>query len=147
MAIIDAIELEPMVGDPDDHRPDSRWTVIVDPTSADGSEVRDLVLIREHMAPGDAIPLHTHSANEVVVVDAGSGTYRLGEERRRVDPGACVFIPAGTPHGLLNDVGGELRLTAVFPSSVIDITYLERNPAPGTEGDDPQPPMVYDPRA
>ena len=39
-----------------------------------------------------------------------------------------------------------MRLQAVFPSHAIDIEYLERNPAPGTESDPAQPPISYDTR-
>jgi hypothetical protein len=37
-------------------------------------------------------------------------------------------------------------LRAVFPSHRIDIEYVERNPAPDTEGDAPRAPVVYDTR-
>jgi hypothetical protein len=37
-----------------------------------------------------------------------------------------------------------VRLRAVFPPHRLDITYIERNPAPGTEGDPAQPPVVFD---
>jgi len=35
----------------------------------------------------------------------------------------------------------------MFPSEVIGIEYLERNPAPGTESESPQPPASLDVRA
>jgi hypothetical protein len=35
----------------------------------------------------------------------------------------------------------------MFPSERIGIEYLERNPAPGTEDDPPQPVVVIDVRA
>jgi len=40
-----------------------------------------------------------------------------------------------------------LQMHAVFPSHRLPIQYLERNPAPGTEGNAPQPPITYDMRA
>ena len=132
--------------DPDDHRPDTRWALVFDPPRTDGAYVREMTCIWEEIAPGDAIPLHTHSSDELVVVDRGAGDYRLGEERRAVGPGTAVFIPAGTPHGVVNEGPDRLDIHAVFPSATLDITYLERNPAPGTEGDPPQPPFSFDPR-
>jgi quercetin dioxygenase-like cupin family protein len=148
MGIIEHHAYEPIVGDPDDHRPNSVWTIAIDPASrgADGG-VRGLTLIFERIAPGDAIPLHTHSVEEVVIVDAGRGEATLGGDRRTLDPEACLFIPPGTPHGMRNAGEGVLRLHAAFAASAIDVTYLERNPAPGTENAPPQPPVVYDPRA
>ena len=45
----------------------------------------------------------------------------------------------------LNDRGA--RIHAVFPTEVLAIEYLERNPKPGTEGDPPSPPWWVDVRA
>ena len=41
----------------------------------------------------------------------------------------------------------EARIHAVFPTEVLAIEYLERNPKPGTEGDPPSPPWWVDVRA
>jgi mannose-6-phosphate isomerase-like protein (cupin superfamily) len=146
VSVIRNVEFQPMVGDPDDHRPNTSWALIFDPPRPDGPYVRDLTCIIERIAPGDAIPLHTHEIDEVVMIDNGNGTYRLGEEEVPIEGGGVAFIPAGTPHGLRNDGDGALALKAVFASSTLDITYLERNPAPGTQGDAPQPPTRFDPR-
>jgi quercetin dioxygenase-like cupin family protein len=148
MGFIERHEYEPMVGDPDDHRPDTTWTIAVDPDSLDGpGGVRGITLIFERMAPGDHIPLHTHSVEEVIVVDEGRAEATLGAERRQLSAEACMFVPPGTAHGLRNAGEGVLRLHAAFASPTVDVTYLERNPAPGTESESPQPPSVYDPRA
>jgi mannose-6-phosphate isomerase-like protein (cupin superfamily) len=133
-----------MAGDPDDHRPRTTWAVVFDPPREDGPYVGDLTCLFERIAPGDAIPLHTHSIDEVVVIDRGTGAYRLGRETTTVGAGSVVFIPAGTPHGTHNDGDEPLYIHAVFPSRELDITYLERNPAPGTEGDAPQPSIRFD---
>ena len=139
MPIFDPPELTPIAdaGDPDDYRPRSRWALVADAAV-------EMAAIVEEIAPGEAIPLHTHTIDEVVFVEAGSGTYRLGGETRRVGAGAIVLIPSGTPHALANDGGELLRMRAVFPSTAIDIRYLKRNPAPGTESEPPQPPVRYD---
>jgi len=147
MSVIDGIEYEPMVGDPDDHRPRTTWALVFDPPREDAPYVRNMTCIFEKIAPGDTIPLHTHTIDELVVVDVGIGSYRLGEETTPVRGGSVVFIPAGTPHGTRNDGNDPLVIHAVFPARELDITYLERNPAPGTEGDPPQPPFTFDPRA
>ena len=131
-----------MVGDPDDHRPESEWSLVVDPGSPAG-RVDDLAVILEHIAPGDRIPLHTHRVNEVIVVH-GNGTVRLGDDARRVANGAIVFIPAGTAHGVGNDGDNHLPIEAVFPTTRVWIHYLERNPAPGSESDEISPPLTYD---
>ena len=137
MSIVDRGPLEPMVGDPDDHRPRSAWRLIVDPGDVNG-RVDGLAMIEEEIAPGDRIPLHTHQVDEVIAILDGAGQARLGAATREVGPGAVVFIPAGVSHATSNSGDAPLRVQAVFPSTTIDIRMLERNPAPGTESDAPR---------
>jgi quercetin dioxygenase-like cupin family protein len=137
MSIVDGPRYEPMVGDPDDHRPESRWALLVDPGDENG-RVDTLALIDEQIAPGDAIPLHTHDVDESIAILDGEADARLGDERRRIGPGAVAFIPAGTPHGTINAGDGPVHILAAFPATSIVISMLERNPAPGTEDDRPR---------
>jgi quercetin dioxygenase-like cupin family protein len=142
MSIVERHRFEPMVGDPDDHRPESRWSLVVDPGEP-GSRVDQLVVVMERIAPGDRIPLHVHRVDEVIFVH-GTGTFRLGDDARAVEDGAVAFIPAGTPHGLHNDGDAALPIEAVFPTERVWIQYLERNAAPGTEAGAISPPATYD---
>lgn len=142
MSIVEGYALEPMVGDPDDHRPGSAWALIVDPGGPDG-QVDDLAVISERIGPGDRIPAHVHRVNEVIVVH-GHGTFRLGEDETPVDDGAIVFIPAGTVHGLRNDGDSPLPIEAVFPTTRVWMRAVDRNPSPGTETDAPQAGATYD---
>lgn len=132
--------------DPDDYRPNSELAVVIDPGRPDGAFVEGLTVFHERIGPGDRIPLHEHTVEEVFFLDEGTIEVTLGGERQTVEPGAVIFIPAGVPHGFRN-VGEEIaRVHAVFPSPEIGIRYLERNPAPGTEGDDPGSPVAFDVR-
>ena len=58
------------------------------------------------VAPGQtACPFHSHQLeHEVFIVTAGRGVLRYGEELRELDPGDCVYCPAGTgvAHQLAN---------------------------------------------
>jgi quercetin dioxygenase-like cupin family protein len=137
MSIVPGLAMEPMVGDPDDHRPNTRWAFVTDPGDDDG-RVEHLALIREAIAVGDAIPLHTHDVDEAITILSGAGTARLGGGQEPVSPGAVVFIPAGVPHGTINTGDVPLEIHAAFPRTTIEIAMLERNPAPGTEGDAPR---------
>jgi quercetin dioxygenase-like cupin family protein len=134
-------DLQPLIdpGDPDDWRPSSSLAFASD-------ERADLAVIIEEIGVGDAIPLHVHAIDEAILYQSGTAAVRVGEETYEVVAGDVVFVPAGEPHGTRN-VGAEpVRLQAVFPSHRIDIRYLERNPAPGTEGDSPQPGAILDTR-
>ena len=137
MSIVEAGPLEVMVGDPDDHRPASRWGLRVDPGDESG-RVETLAIITEEIAPGDRIPLHTHDVDEAITILDGVADTRLGDESRRVGTGTVIFIPAGVPHGTTNAGSERLRIHAVFPATSIEIAMLERNPAPGTEADPPR---------
>jgi quercetin dioxygenase-like cupin family protein len=137
MSIVEAGPLEVMVGDPDDHRPASRWGLKVDPGD-DRGRVETLAIITEEIAPGDGIPLHTHDVDEAITILDGTADTRLGHEARRVGPGTVIFIPAGVAHGTANAGTEPLRIHAVFPATSIEIAMLERNPAPGTEADLPR---------
>lgn len=147
MAIVSSFDFAPFdESDPDDFRPSSHWAVLVDPGRND-ARVDDITLIVEEIAAGDRIPLHTHPISEVIVILEGSPEVTLGDDTRQVGPGTVVFIPAGTAHGTRNAGTSPVRIHAMFPSEQIGIEYLERNPAPGTEADAPQPAFTIDARA
>jgi quercetin dioxygenase-like cupin family protein len=142
VSVVRSLELVPIAdpADPDDWRPRSRWGLVSDPDAS-------LAVIVEEIAPGDRIPLHRHEVDEVLIYESGAGEIVLGTTHERVVAGSIAFVPARTPHSTINTGDDVVRVRAVFPSHVIDIEYLERNPAPGTEEDPPQPPVAYDARA
>ena len=123
--------------DPDDWRPGSRLALIADPDA-------NLAVIAEKIGVGDWVPLHRHTIDEVVFYLAGEVEVRLGEETHAVRAGDIMVIPAGVAHAQRNTGDSVAEIRAVFPSARLDVEYLERNPAPGTESDPPQPPFVID---
>ena len=76
MSIVERYRFEEMVGDPDDHRPNSTWALVVDPGDS-VERVDDLAVISERIAAGDRIPLHIHRVNEVILAH-GEGQFTLG---------------------------------------------------------------------
>lgn len=147
MSIVEDRRYQPLgPEDPDDYRPNSELAFVIDPTGA-GPHVSGLSFIFENVAPGDRIPLHRHTLDEAVIIEEGEADIVLGNERCSASAGAVIFIPAGAAHAYRNAAAGPLRIHGVFPSDVIDIEYLERNPAPGTEGQAPQPAFSIDLRA
>jgi quercetin dioxygenase-like cupin family protein len=142
MSIVRDFTFEAMVGDPDDHRPRSEWAQVADPGGPAG-RVDSLVLIVERVAPGDRIPAHVHRVDELIL-PGGPGRFRLGDEIQAVEDGNVIFIPAGAVHGLENIGVDPLPIRAVFPTTSVWISYVERNPAPGTEDDLPSPPLTVD---
>jgi quercetin dioxygenase-like cupin family protein len=150
MAIISELRYRPCddaQGDPDDYRPRSSWAAAVDPGDGSGTRVEDQCVIVDVVAPGDRLPLHTHPVSELFVLEKGEVEITLGSELSTISAGAVVFAPAQVPHGARNIGDGEARFIGVFPTERVGIHYLERNPAPGTEGDPPQPLVEFDVRA
>ena len=49
MSIVEGYTFEAMVGDPDDHRPDTNWALLVDPGGPHG-RVDTFAVIRERIA-------------------------------------------------------------------------------------------------
>lgn len=141
MSVHRDVRLEPLAdpSDPDDWRPHSAWALLND-------ERADMAVIVEEIAVGDAIPLHVHRIDEVLLFESGRAEARVGDETFHVRGGDVVIVPAGTAHGTRNAGDDVVRLRAVFPRHLIDIEYIERNPAPGTESDDPQPGVLWDTR-
>src|SRR4051812_43568104 len=75
--------------------------------------------------PGDYLPTHTDSAEEVLYIVTGEGEARVGDERGRVKAGDLAVIPAMAPHGIAN-VGDEvLRVVGFFSESEIVSTFEE----------------------
>jgi hypothetical protein len=56
------------------------------------------------------------------------------------------MVPKGVAHSI-RAVDGAVRINAFFPTTRIGIAYLERNPAPGTEGQAPAAPYEIDVRS
>lgn len=135
------LELSPITdpGDPDDWRPNSSWAVV-------SHESADVAIVVEEIGIGDAIPLHRHRVDEVLLYESGEADVRVDDETYRVRGGDIVIVPAGAAHGTRNVGDEKVRLRAVFTSHRVDIEYLERNPAPGTEGDVPQAVAVWNAR-
>ncbi|HEX3327402.1 MAG TPA: cupin domain-containing protein [Actinomycetota bacterium] len=142
MAIVGPAELRPMIEDEDDYRPRSRWSLVTDPGGPAGA-VQDLCLLVQEVGVGDRIPLHRHRTDEIILVLEGRAEVTLGEERLEMTDGMTLFVPKGAIHGIRNMGDIDLRIREVFPSIVIDIEMLDRNPAPGTEEKAPAH-MIYD---
>jgi quercetin dioxygenase-like cupin family protein len=85
-------------------RPGVTFTVKVDPENG-GSE--QMTVVTEDMAPGDKIPVHRHPhADELILIQSGTGKVTLGDRVQFAHAGAIVFIPRGTWIGMEN-VGND----------------------------------------
>ena len=71
-------------------------------------------LNRSRLAPGAAHEPHQHDDHEeVFFIVGGEGAVLLGTERHPVREGDAIYIPIGTPHGLINDSADWLDFVAI----------------------------------
>jgi quercetin dioxygenase-like cupin family protein len=75
--------------------------------------------------PGDYLPTHTDSAEEILYIVAGEGEARLGSERGHVRAGDLAVIPAMVPHGIANTGDEPLKVVGFFCESEITSTFAE----------------------
>jgi quercetin dioxygenase-like cupin family protein len=105
--------------DPDQARvrvtfPINKWA------GADGSAV-----VYFEIEPGDHLPLHTDSAEEILYLVAGEAEATVGDERGRLAAGDLAVVPAMAPHGLVN-VGDEtVKVVGFFSESEITSSFDE----------------------
>jgi quercetin dioxygenase-like cupin family protein len=82
--------------------------------------------------PGNALATHTDSAEEVLLVLAGEGEARVGDETAPVRAGDVAVVPALAPHGLRNTGDETMRVIGFFSSSTVMSTF-ERGIGPNGE--------------
>jgi quercetin dioxygenase-like cupin family protein len=75
--------------------------------------------------PGDYLPTHTDSAEEILYIVAGEGEAWAGDERGRVRAGDLAVIPEMVPHGIANTGEVTLKVVGFFCESEITSTFAE----------------------
>ena len=74
---------------------------------------KHLLLGTEEIPPGAVIPKHRHHAeDEILLIQTGNAHVWLGDKEYDAEPGALVFIPAGTWISLKNN--GKENISLVF---------------------------------
>jgi quercetin dioxygenase-like cupin family protein len=86
------------------------------------------------VAPGCHLARHTDSAEEVVVVVAGTATLSVGDETANVPAGGAAVVPKGMPHEVHNDGRDVLRFLAVYAEPEV-VTRYEAPVQPGGEAE------------
>jgi len=67
------------------------------------------------LAPGAAIPPHTHEAStETFYILRGRGMCNIGAEEFALEPGSSNYAPPGIVHSVRNTSDQELEALAIF---------------------------------
>lgn len=97
-------------------------------SSAHGSASTAAVLFE--IEPGDQLGRHTDSAEEILLVLAGTGRFVAGDQETEASAGTMLVCPAMVPHSVHNTGEETLRVLGLFSSSTVVSTFDEP-PAPG----------------
>jgi quercetin dioxygenase-like cupin family protein len=74
---------------------------------------------------GRKLPAHTDSAEETIVVLAGSADVQIDAETARVTSGGLVLVPTNHVHEVRNAGPEILRFAAVYADTDVVTTYRE----------------------
>lgn len=85
----------------------------------------DTAVVYFEVQPGDYLPTHTDSAEEILYIVAGEGEAHAGDERCSVRAGDLAVIPAMVPHGIANTGEETLKVVGFFSESEIVSEFEE----------------------
>ena len=72
--------------------------------------------------PGNALPAHTDSAEEILLCLAGRVEVTLGNERSQISAGDMALVPAMVPHAIRNRGTETVRVLGFFSRVMVEST-------------------------
>lgn len=81
--------------------------------------------------PGGALPTHTDSVEEVVLVLEGTVIVELGDERGELAAGGAALVPAMVPHAVRNAGSQRARCVGYFANARVVTTFTDALMPPG----------------
>ena len=90
-----------------------RWKYMTDSTQMKSHGLSCGVLV---LPPGEALPLHYHSPQEIYIIRQGEGLLLSSTKTRKVCKDSFVYIPPNFEHGLKNTGNEDLELIWIFPT-------------------------------
>ena len=115
-----------------DGRPELRWRSTVGTSPDTGASASGTSLLE--VDPGCALPRHTDSAEETVVVVSGTAEVEVGGESATVAAGGVALVPQDVPHQVRNAGDEPLRFVAVYAANDVVTRYeAEVQPDGGRE--------------
>jgi quercetin dioxygenase-like cupin family protein len=99
----------------------ARWRSGTALGAEDGAHASGASLLE--IAPGNRLPRHTDSAEEIIVVTAGRARVAIADGDLVLGVGAAAVVPATAPHEVRNAGRELLRFLAVYASADVVTTY------------------------
>ncbi|WP_265110453.1 cupin domain-containing protein [Halosolutus halophilus] len=94
------------------------------PNASDaGSE--EVMIVCIEIEPGDYLPSHRDSNEELLVVTAGRVEATVGDDTIDLETGQCAVVPEMAPHGLYNGGDETARIIGFFPDTELTATFEE----------------------
>ncbi len=90
-----------------------RWKYIADSTQLISHGLSCGLLV---LPPGEELPLHHHSPQEVYIIRQGEGLLLSSLNAQKVYKDSFVYIPKNFEHGLKNTGKEDLELLWIFPT-------------------------------
>ena len=90
-----------------------RWKYMVDSTQMNSHGLSCGILV---LPPGEELPLHYHSPQEIYIIRQGEGLLLSSLNTRKVCKDSFVYIPQNFEHGLKNTGNVDLELLWIFPT-------------------------------
>ena len=90
-----------------------RWKYMADSTQMKSHGLSCGVLV---LPPGEELPMHYHSPQEIYVIRRGEGLLLSSLNKKKVRKDSFVYIPKNFEHGLKNTGKGDLELLWIFPT-------------------------------
>jgi len=106
------------------------WDEIVPLRIWDGVVARavhgnEATLAAIELEPNCTVPEHSHANEQTGILLRGSVTFRIGDERKELTPGAAWVVPAHVPHDVVTGPDGAF-IVELFAPPRADWAGLER---------------------
>ena len=99
-----------------------KWKYIADSNQIASHGVSCGVLV---LPPGEELPLHHHSPQEVYIIRKGEGLLLCSSNDKKVSKDSFIYIPKNFKHGLKNIGEEDLELLWIFPTDCWDeVEYI-----------------------
>jgi quercetin dioxygenase-like cupin family protein len=110
-----------------EHDAEARWRSASGHMPSSGASASGSSVIE--VPAGCRLPRHTDSAEETIVVIAGTAEIVAGDERAELPAGGAAVVPIEVPHEVRNAGDATLRFIAVYASPDV-VTRYEQDVQP-----------------